>query len=72
MFSLHELSFFNFCKISCLQLARAFGGRKIIAVDIDGKKLEKARALGASHTVNGAKENVPEKIKVSNNSCLVI
>lgn len=48
---------------SCLQLARAFGGRKIIAVDINDKKLEKARALGATHTINGAKESVPEKIK---------
>lgn len=48
---------------SCVQLARAFGGRKVIAVDITDKKLEKAKALGATHTVNGAKENVPEKIK---------
>lgn len=34
-------------------------------MDINDKKLEKAKALGATHTVNGAKENVPEKIKVS-------
>ncbi|KAH7427072.1 hypothetical protein KP509_10G029000 [Ceratopteris richardii] len=48
---------------SCLQLARAFGGQTVIAVDIDEKKLEKAKALGATHTVNGLKENVPDKIK---------
>lgn len=48
---------------SCLQIARAFGARQIIAVDIIDEKLEKAKGLGATHTVNGAKENVPEKIK---------
>lgn len=48
---------------SCLQIARAFGGTKVIAVDISDKKLEKAKTLGATHTVNGAKENVPERIK---------
>ena len=37
----------------------------MIAVDISDKKLEKAKELGATHTVNGLKENVPEKIKVN-------
>ncbi|MCO5571427.1 hypothetical protein L7F22_025167 [Adiantum nelumboides] len=48
---------------SCLQLARPFGGRIIIAVDIDDKKLDNAKALGATHTINGAKEDVPKLIK---------
>jgi S-(hydroxymethyl)mycothiol dehydrogenase len=38
--------------------ARLAGAAKIIAVDIDDKKLEWARAMGATHTVNG-KENDP-------------
>ena len=37
----------------------------MIAVDISDKKLEKAKELGATHTVNGLKENVPERIKVN-------
>eukprot|EP00249_Psilotum_nudum_P000409 c11945_g1_i1 orf=173-1417(+) len=48
---------------SCLQMARAFGGCQIIAIDIDDKKLESAKKLGATHTINGTKENVPEKIR---------
>ena len=40
--------------------ARLAGAAKIIAVDIDDKKLEWARAMGATHTVNG-KETDPVK-----------
>lgn len=50
---------------SCLQVAKAFGGRQIIAVDVSDEKLENALKMGATHTVNGAKENVVDKIKVS-------
>lgn len=38
-----------------IQLARAFGASMIVAVDVRDDKLESARALGATHTVNGAK-----------------
>ena len=40
--------------------ARLAGAAKIIAVDIDDRKLEWARAMGATHTVNG-KETDPVK-----------
>lgn len=48
---------------NCLQVAKAFGGRQIIAVDVTDEKLKNAMKMGATHTVNGAKENVAEKIK---------
>jgi Zn-dependent alcohol dehydrogenase len=48
-----------------LQIAKAFGGRQIIAVDVSDEKLTNALRMGATHTVNGAKENVVDKIKVS-------
>jgi S-(hydroxymethyl)glutathione dehydrogenase/alcohol dehydrogenase len=37
-----------------IQLARAFGASMIVAVDVRDDKLEAARVLGATHTVNGA------------------
>lgn len=37
-------------------------GATVIAVDLDDGKLALARELGASHTVNSAKENVHEKL----------
>lgn len=48
---------------SCLQIARAFGAAPVIAVDISDEKLEQAKAVGATHTVNGQKEDAVEKIK---------
>ncbi|KAK9732940.1 hypothetical protein RND81_04G033000 [Saponaria officinalis] len=48
---------------SCLQIARAFGASPIIAVDISDEKLEKAKAVGATHIVNAQKEDAVEKIK---------
>lgn len=48
---------------SCLQIAKAFGGSKIIAVDVQDEKLENARKLGATHTVNASKVNVVDTIK---------
>ncbi|GAU25433.1 hypothetical protein TSUD_70860 [Trifolium subterraneum] len=47
---------------SCLQIARAFGASDIIAVDIQDDKLQKAKTLGATHTINSAKEDPIEKI----------
>ncbi|RWR84680.1 alcohol dehydrogenase [Cinnamomum micranthum f. kanehirae] len=48
---------------SCLQIARAFGGAEIIAVDVQDDKLQKAKTLGATHTINAMKEDVVDKIK---------
>ncbi|XP_074311381.1 uncharacterized protein LOC141647183 [Silene latifolia] len=48
---------------SCLQIARAFGASPIIAVDISDEKLEKAKAVGATHVVNALKEDAVEKVK---------
>lgn len=50
--------------LSCVQVARAFGGRIVIGVDISDKKLEMAKQMGATHTINAAKEDVPERIRV--------
>lgn len=48
---------------SCLQIARAFGASEIIAVDVQDDKLEKAKTLGATQTVNARKEDAVEKIR---------
>jgi len=42
--------------------ASGYKGAKVIAVDIDDLKLEKAKALGASYTINSQKENLEKKI----------
>lgn len=49
--------------ISCLQIARAFGASEIIAVDVQDEKLNNAKSLGATHTINAAKEDAVDKIK---------
>ncbi len=43
--------------------AHLAGARRIIAVDIDARKLDKAKQLGATHTVNGASEDVIDAVK---------
>ena len=43
---------------SVVQIARAFGAGQIIAVDVQDDKLEAAKGLGATHTVNAAQEDV--------------
>ncbi|KAL4183963.1 hypothetical protein AMTRI_Chr11g100980 [Amborella trichopoda] len=48
---------------SCLQIARAFGASEIIAVDVQDDKLQNAKKLGATHTINAMKEDVVDKIK---------
>ncbi|KAL8166676.1 hypothetical protein V2J09_008175 [Rumex salicifolius] len=48
---------------SCLQIAKAFGASAVIAVDISEEKLQKAKATGATHTVNAQQEDAVEKIK---------
>jgi Zn-dependent alcohol dehydrogenase len=48
---------------NCLQIARAFGGDKIIAIDISDDKLKAMKPLGATHLINASKENVVDRIK---------
>ncbi|GAA3071056.1 S-(hydroxymethyl)mycothiol dehydrogenase [Streptomyces goshikiensis] len=43
--------------------ARLAGASRIIAVDLDDRKLEWARGLGATHTVNGRTEDVVKAIQ---------
>jgi len=46
-----------------IQMARAFGASRIIAVDVRDDKLEAARELGATHTINGAREDVLARVQ---------
>jgi len=48
---------------NCLQISRAFGADKIIAIDINDEKLAMMGKLGATHTINALKENVTERIR---------
>jgi S-(hydroxymethyl)glutathione dehydrogenase/alcohol dehydrogenase len=45
-----------------VQIARAFGASRVIAVDISDEKLSLAESLGATDTVNGAQENAVERV----------
>lgn len=49
--------------MNLVQVARAFGAGVIVAVDIQDDKLAMARQLGATHTVNGAKENAVAAVR---------
>lgn len=48
---------------SCLQIARAFGASEIIAVDVQDEKLQSAKAIGATHTINARHDDVAGKIR---------
>lgn len=43
--------------------ARIAGATTVVAVDVDDRKLTKARELGATHTVNSAQDDAVEKIR---------
>jgi len=49
--------------LSAIMGAKLVGAGKIIAVDILDNKLEMAKDLGATHTINSKKENPVEKIQ---------
>jgi S-(hydroxymethyl)glutathione dehydrogenase/alcohol dehydrogenase len=49
--------------MNLVQVARAFGAAQIIAIDIVAEKLEMARRLGATHTVNGARQDVVATVR---------
>jgi S-(hydroxymethyl)glutathione dehydrogenase/alcohol dehydrogenase len=46
-----------------IQMAKAFGASPIVAIDVRDDKLEAARALGATHTINGATDDVAARIR---------
>lgn len=48
---------------SVIQIARAFGARQVIAIDVSDEKLSAALELGATHTVNSAGQDVREAVK---------
>ena len=45
-----------------IQIARAFGAPQVIAIDVAQDKLDAARELGATHTVNSLQENVHDTV----------
>jgi succinate semialdehyde reductase (NADPH) len=49
--------------MNLIQVARAFGASQIIAVDIQDEKLEMARRLGATWTVNGARDDAVAAVR---------
>lgn len=49
--------------LSITQVVAALGARVIIAVDVSSEKLELAKQLGATHTVNALEEDVIERVK---------
>jgi S-(hydroxymethyl)mycothiol dehydrogenase len=49
--------------IAAVAGARLAGAAKIIAVDLDPRKLEQARALGATHVVDASQDDVVETIQ---------
>jgi len=48
--------------ICALKIAKCYRARKIISVDIDDKRLERAKKMGANYTVNSMKENLQERV----------
>lgn len=44
-------------------------GANVIAVDVDDTKLALARQLGASHTINSAKEDIHERVREITDAC---
>jgi L-iditol 2-dehydrogenase len=53
----------GFMGLSYLQLAAVFSAGKIFALDFSDWRLEKARSLGATHTINPLNENPLEKLR---------
>jgi succinate semialdehyde reductase (NADPH) len=49
--------------VSIVQMARALGASRIVAVDIDDRKLELAQTLGATDVVNGKVSDAVEAVR---------
>ncbi|MDR2913925.1 MAG: zinc-binding alcohol dehydrogenase family protein [Tannerella sp.] len=47
----------------------AIRGAKVIAVDVDDKKLDLAKRLGAQYAVNSVKEDLHERVQAITNKC---
>ncbi|MBT3250937.1 MAG: zinc-binding dehydrogenase [Candidatus Marinimicrobia bacterium] len=57
--------------LSAVMAASAFGAKVIIAIDINDSKLEYAKTLGATHTINANNFDIIEEIKnITNNRLL--
>jgi Zn-dependent alcohol dehydrogenase len=54
--------------LSAIQGARMAGADEIIAVDVQPKKLELAKAVGATHTIDGSQPDVPEAVRQAANN----
>lgn len=48
---------------SIVQVARAFGARQVVAVDVRDEALAAALALGATHAVNAAREDAVDRVR---------
>lgn len=51
--------------LNCLQAARIRGARKIIAIDRNAGRLDAARIFGATHVVDGAKDDPVNTVSIS-------
>ncbi|KAG1363616.1 alcohol dehydrogenase [Cocos nucifera] len=60
---LHLNLLLHLLPLPATKIAKAFGAAEIIAVDVLDEKLQSARMLGATHTINALKEDVVDKIK---------
>lgn len=49
--------------MSAVMAAHLAGALQVIAVDVNEERLETAKELGATHTINGKNEDVVEKVK---------
>ncbi|MFD2554941.1 2,3-butanediol dehydrogenase [Sphingobacterium tabacisoli] len=47
----------------CVQAALAAGATTVIVTDIADKRLEKAKAIGATHIINAKEDGIPQKVK---------
>jgi succinate semialdehyde reductase (NADPH) len=48
--------------MSLVQVARALGASQVIAIDVVASKLEAALAQGATHTIDGSREDVADRV----------
>jgi succinate semialdehyde reductase (NADPH) len=48
--------------MSLVQVARAMGASEVIAIDVVADKLDAARAQGATHAIDGAREDVAARV----------
>jgi S-(hydroxymethyl)glutathione dehydrogenase/alcohol dehydrogenase len=48
--------------MSLVQVARALGASQVIAIDVVASKLEAAVAQGATHTIDGSREDVADRV----------